>query len=65
MPYGNGHPLLYQCSFTYILEGPYKGKAYISSRGTTFYFMYIPESREMYVYGHGYGDDLDFVFSKQ
>lgn len=51
-----------KCSFTYIVDGPTKGKAYISSRGTTIYFMV--ESGKMYVYGHGYGDDLDFVLTR-
>lgn len=52
-----------KCNFTYIMEGTTKGKAYISSRGINIYFMV--EGGKMYVYGHGYGDDLDFLLNKQ
>ena len=52
-----------KCSFSYSMEGNTKGKAYISSRGNSIYFML--EGGKMYVYDHGYGDDLDFVLSKQ
>jgi len=52
-----------KCSFTYFMEGDTKGKTYISARGNTIYF--VIESGKMYVYGHGYGDDLDFLLTKQ
>ena len=52
-----------KCSFSYSMEGNTKGKAYISSIGNSIYFML--EGEKMYVYDHGYGDDLDFVLSKQ
>ena len=52
-----------KCSFTYSMEGTTKGKAYISSRGTTIYF--VIESGKMYIYGHGYGKDLDYLLTKQ
>ena len=52
-----------KCSFTYNMEGPTKGKAYISSRGNTIYF--VIESGKMYIYGHGYGKDLDYLLTKQ
>ena len=52
-----------KCSFTYSMEGTTKGKAYISSIKHTIYFMV--EGGKMYVYGHGYGDDLDFLLTKQ
>ena len=52
-----------KCSFTYSMEDTTKGKAYISSRGTTIYF--VIESGKMYIYGHGYGKDLDFLLTKQ
>ena len=52
-----------KCSFTYSMEGTTKCKAYISSRGNTNYF--VIEGGKMYVYGHGYGKDLDFLLTKQ
>ena len=56
-----------KCSFAYTMDGLYKGKAYISSKGTTIYFMLGEgDNRDkMFVYGHGYGDDLDFVLTNQ
>ena len=52
-----------KCSFSYSMEGNTKGKAYISSIGNSIYFML--GGGKMYVYDHGYGEDLDFVLSKQ
>ena len=52
-----------KCSFTYSTEGTTKGKAYISSIENTIYF--VIEGRKMYVYGNGYGKDLDFLLTKQ
>lgn len=52
-----------KCNFTYFMEGSTKGKTYIETRGSTIYF--VIEGNKMYVYGHGYGEDLDFLLSKQ
>ena len=52
-----------KCAFTYQMEGSTKGKTYIKTRGNTIYF--VIEDGKMYVYGHGYGDDLDFLLTKQ
>lgn len=51
-----------QCTFTYEIEGSSKGKAYTKVRDY-IYFEIVGD--KMYVYDHGYGDDLDFILSKQ
>ena len=52
-----------KCDFTYQMESSTKGKAYISTRSSNIYF--VIEGNKMYVYGHGYGQDLDFLLTKQ
>ena len=52
-----------KCDFTYSMESGTKGKAYIETRGNTIYF--VIEGNKMFVYGHGYGEDLDFLLNKQ
>ena len=53
----------YECSFIYEKESKTRAKAYISTRGNTQYYEIV--DNKMYVYGHGYGDDLDFLLTKQ
>ena len=52
-----------QCSFTYEKQSNTRAKAYISKRGNFQYFEIV--GNKMYVYGHGYGNDLDFLLTKQ
>lgn len=52
-----------KCNFNYEMEGALKGKAYIEVKGSTIYF--VIDSDKMYVYGHGYGNDLDYLLTKQ
>lgn len=52
-----------QCSFTYEKESNTRAKAYISTRGNFQYYEIV--GNRMYVYGHGYGNDLDFLITKQ
>ena len=52
-----------KCSFTYEKESNTRAKAYISTRGNFQYYEIV--GNKMYVYGHGYGKDLDFLLTKQ
>ena len=52
-----------QCSFTYEKESNTRAKAYISTRASFQYYEIV--GNKMYVYGHGYGKDLDFLLTKQ
>jgi hypothetical protein len=51
------------CSFNYEKESKTRAKAYISTRGSFQYYEIV--ENKMYVYGHGYGHDLDFLLTKQ
>lgn len=56
------NPYTDECSFTYEMESNTRGKAYTKVRGT-IYFEII--DNKMYIFGHGYGNDLDFLLTKQ
>ena len=50
-------------TFSYEMEGTTKGKAFVGAMGAFIYFEIVGD--KMYVYGHGYGNDLDYLLSKQ
>lgn len=54
---------IHQCTFVYEMESKTRAKAYISWRGSSQYYEIV--DNKMYVYGHGYGNDLDFLLTKK
>ena len=47
----------------YEMESSTRGKTYIKLIGNYLYFEIV--GNKMYVYGHGYGKDLDYLLTKQ
>lgn len=66
---GSGKYLLQEAShgrtegFVYNMDSSTRGKTYIHLIGNYIYFEIV--KNKMYVYGHGYGDDLDYLLTKQ
>jgi hypothetical protein len=56
------NPYTEQCTFTYEMESNTRGKADTKVRGIIYFEIM---DNKMYVYGHGYGNDLDFLLTKQ
>ena len=57
-------------SLTYVMEGTSRGKVYIKINSSYYSdriaeYFFVIEGNKMYLYEDGYGDDLEWVLTKQ